>query len=126
MKVCVIRDDPPILGHLEDMLKRRDYQVMTAGMEGAASGQMRSLSLKRHRFQSAVTRQEVWLYYRFSLSLRDVEEILAERGIDVSCEAIRFGPSSLIVPARAEFSSLERGFAVMEVDNWSSLCIPGA
>jgi transposase-like protein len=39
----------------------------------------------------------VWLYFRFTLSLRDVEELLAERGIDVSYETIRcwtikFGP----------------------------------
>lgn len=58
---------------------------------------MAKLRFKRHRFQSAVIREAVWLYYRFSLSLRDVEEILAERGIDVSYEAIRdwcrkFGP----------------------------------
>jgi transposase-like protein len=39
----------------------------------------------------------VWLYFRFTLSLRDVEEMLAHRGVDVSCETIRawtvkFGP----------------------------------
>ncbi|RZI70690.1 MAG: IS6 family transposase [Pseudomonas sp.] len=50
---------------------------------------MTRLSFKRHRFNSDVIRQAVWLYYRFSLSLRDVEEILAERGIDVSYEAVR-------------------------------------
>lgn len=58
---------------------------------------MATLRFKRHRFKSEVIRQAVWLYYRFSLSLRDVEEILAERGIEVSYEAIRdwcrkFGP----------------------------------
>ena len=58
---------------------------------------MAKLRFKRHRFKSEIIRQAVWLYYRFSLSLRDVEEILAERGIDVSYEAIRdwcrkFGP----------------------------------
>jgi transposase-like protein len=31
----------------------------------------------------------VWLCYRFTLSLRDVEELLAERGIEVSYETIR-------------------------------------
>ena len=34
-------------------------------------------------------RQAVWLYYRFTLSLRDVEDVLAERGIDVSYETVR-------------------------------------
>jgi len=38
-----------------------------------------------------------WLYLRFTLSYRDVEELLAERGLDVSCETVRrwvlkFGP----------------------------------
>ncbi|WP_298163251.1 IS6 family transposase [Brevundimonas sp.] len=58
---------------------------------------MRRLSFKRYRHKAEVIRQAVWLYFRFSLSLRDVEEILAERGVDVSYEAIRmwvrkFGP----------------------------------
>ena len=50
---------------------------------------MARLSFKRHRHKPEVIRQAVWLYYRFSLSLRDVEEILAERGIDASYEAVR-------------------------------------
>ena len=58
---------------------------------------MKPLSFKRHRFPAAVIRQAVWLYFRFSLSLRDVEELIAARGIDVSYETIRcwtikFGP----------------------------------
>jgi transposase-like protein len=50
---------------------------------------MRPISYKRHRFPPEVIRQAVWLYYRFTLSLRDVEEVLAERGIDVSYETVR-------------------------------------
>jgi len=50
---------------------------------------MARLSFKRHRHKPEVIRQAVWLYYRFSLSLRDVEEILAERGVDASYEAVR-------------------------------------
>lgn len=50
---------------------------------------MTNLSFKHHRPNPDVIRQSVWLYYRFSLSLRDVEEILAERGVDASYEAIR-------------------------------------
>ena len=54
-------------------------------------------SFKRHRFPPEVIRYAVWLYFRFTLSIRDVEELLAERGIEVSREAIRmwairFGP----------------------------------
>jgi putative transposase len=58
---------------------------------------VKPLSFKRHRFPATVVRQAVWLYFRFSLSLRDVEELMAARGIDVSYETIRcwtikFGP----------------------------------
>ena len=44
---------------------------------------------KRHRFPPEVISYAVWLYYRFNLSHRDVEDLLAERGITVSREAIR-------------------------------------
>jgi len=51
---------------------------------------MRPVSFKRHRFPPEVIRHAVWLYFRFTLSFRDVEEMLAERGIDVSYETIRY------------------------------------
>lgn len=59
---------------------------------------MKPISFKRHRFPPDVIRLAVWLYYRFTMSLRDVEDLLAERGIDVSYETIRcwankFGPA---------------------------------
>ena len=44
---------------------------------------------KRHRFPPEIISYAVWLYYRFNLSHRDVEDLLAERGIAVSYEAIR-------------------------------------
>lgn len=52
---------------------------------------------KGFRFPPEVISQAVWLYHRFALSFRDVEELLFERGIQVSYEAIRlrcerFGP----------------------------------
>jgi len=50
---------------------------------------MRQLSFKRHRFPPEIIRHSVWLYTRFTLSFRDVEEMLAERGLDVSYETIR-------------------------------------
>ena len=50
---------------------------------------MKPVSYKRHRFPPEVIRYAVWLYFRFTLSLRDVEELLAERGIEVSYETIR-------------------------------------
>jgi hypothetical protein len=58
---------------------------------------VKPISFKRHRFPADVIRHAVWLYFRFSLSFRDVEELMAQRGIDVSYETIRcwtikFGP----------------------------------
>ena len=52
---------------------------------------------KRYRFPPEIIQYAVWLYYRFNLSCRDIEDLLAERGIVVSYEAIRlwcnkFGP----------------------------------
>ena len=59
---------------------------------------MSPISFSRHRFPPAVIRHAVWLYFRFTLSFRDVEELLAERGIEVSYETVRrwvlkFGPA---------------------------------
>ena len=44
---------------------------------------------KRHRFPPDIISHAVWLYYRFNLSHRDIEDLLAQRGITVSREAIR-------------------------------------
>ena len=59
---------------------------------------MQPMSFARHQFPPEVIRHAVWLYLRFSLSYRDVEELLAERGIDTSYESVRrwvdrFGPA---------------------------------
>lgn len=58
---------------------------------------MTKISYSGYRFPPEVIRQAIWLYLRFSLSFRDVEDLLAERGITVSYETIRrwvnhFGP----------------------------------
>ena len=50
---------------------------------------MKPLAFKRHRFPVEVIRHAIWLYFRFSLSLRDDEEMLTQRGIDVSYGTIR-------------------------------------
>ena len=56
-----------------------------------------TVSYKRHRFPGQIIAHAIWLYIRFNLSFREVEEMLLERGIDVSYETIRrwyikFGP----------------------------------
>lgn len=43
---------------------------------------------RRHRFPAEIIAHAVWLYYRFPLSLRDVEDLLAERGINVSFQTV--------------------------------------
>jgi putative transposase len=56
-----------------------------------------TISFARHQFPPAIIWHAVWLYVRFTLSYRDVEDLLAERGLDVSYETVRrwvskFGP----------------------------------
>ena len=50
---------------------------------------MAEISYHRHRLPSDVVQHAVWLYLCFTLSYRDVERLLAECGLDISCETIR-------------------------------------
>ncbi len=50
---------------------------------------MNNITYLRHRFHPDIIKQAVWLYFRFTMSYRDVEDLLAERGIDVSYETVR-------------------------------------
>src|SRR4029450_8347091 len=59
---------------------------------------MSRISYRGYRFPPDIIQRAVWLYFRFTLSFRDVEDLLAERGIEVSYETIRqwvtrFGPA---------------------------------
>jgi transposase-like protein len=58
---------------------------------------MKKIDYDGYRFPPAIIQQAIWLYFRFTLSFRDVEDLLAERGITVSYETVRrwvnhFGP----------------------------------
>jgi transposase-like protein len=58
---------------------------------------MAQLSYRRHRFPASIIQHAMWLYLRFTLTYRDVEDLLAERGLDISYETVRrwvlkFGP----------------------------------
>ena len=58
---------------------------------------MKNIDYDGYRFPPAIIQQAIWLYFRFTLSFRDVEDLLAERGITVSYESVRrwvnhFGP----------------------------------
>src|SRR5712664_69209 len=61
------------------------------------ANRMKRISYSGYRFPPEIIQQAIWLYLRFTLSLRDVEDLLAERCITVSYESIRrwinhFGP----------------------------------
>jgi len=64
---------------------------------------MALLSYRRHRFPAEIIQHAIWLYLRFTLSYRDVEELLAERGLDISYETVR--------PLGAEVRSVDRATA---------------
>src|SRR6202045_3222841 len=58
---------------------------------------MKKISYSGYRFPPEIIHQAIWLYLRFTLSLRDVEDLLAERGVALSYETVRrwvnhFGP----------------------------------
>ncbi len=58
---------------------------------------MQKISYRRHRFPPHLIQHAIWLYAQFSLSYRDIEDLSAERGLDISYETVRrwflkFGP----------------------------------
>ena len=59
---------------------------------------MPPICYRRHRFPPEIIQHAIWLYLRFTLSYRDVEELLVDRGLDISYETVRrwvlkFGPA---------------------------------
>ena len=76
---------------------RMDYTAVGRTTHFAVANGMKKISYGGYRFPPEIIQQAIWLYLRFTLSLRDVEDLLAERGITVSYESIRrwviyFGP----------------------------------
>src|ERR1700682_3005383 len=76
---------------------------------------MAPLCYRRHRFPPEIIRHAIWLYLRFTLSYCDVEELLAERGLDISYETVRrwvlkFGPTT--ATAAGAPSSPERSIGI--------------
>lgn len=62
-----------------------------------------SINYNHHRFPPETIAHAVWLYVRFNLSLREVEEMLLERGIDVSQRPFGVGQTSLDLKLAATF-----------------------
>lgn len=50
---------------------------------------MKAIFLKRHRFPPEIILNAVWLYARFTLSYRDVKDLLVECGLDISYKTVR-------------------------------------
>src|SRR5271165_4479968 len=81
----------PITGHCHGALGLRRSR-----WPGSPT-RMNKISYTGYRFPPEIIHQAIWLYLRFTLSLRDVEDLLAERGVAVSYETVRrwvnrFGP----------------------------------
>jgi transposase-like protein len=73
---------------------------------------MAQLSYRRHRFPAEIIQQAIWLYLRFTLSYRDVEELLAERGLDVSYETVRRSVLKFGKRCRPQGKSISSGSGV--------------
>jgi len=92
---------------------------------------MAPLCYLRHRFPPEIIQHAIWLYLRFTLSYRDVEELLAERGLDISYKTVRrwvlkFGPT---IARRLRRRALGRAIAGISARWWcgspASECISG-
>ena len=74
---------------------------------------MTKISYSGYRFPPEIIHQAIWLYLRFTLSFRDVEDLLAERGIAISYETVlrwvnHFGPIIPIIAAQLHASAVPR------------------
>ena len=67
----------------------------------------------RHRFPPDIISRAVWLYYRFNLSHRDIEDLLVERGITVSREAIRLWCIKFGVIYSRQLKRKNRGYGAL-------------
>ena len=62
---------------------------------------MTQISYRGLRFPPSIVQRAVWMYVRFNLSLRDVEDPLAEHGIELFCETIQIG-SLFVQPGKPQ------------------------
>ena len=67
------------------------------------------LSFRYFKTSPEITQLAVMLYVRFPLSLRNVEDLLHERGVDVSYESVRFGGIDLVLSSQAKSRSTGQG-----------------
>jgi putative transposase len=81
---------------------------------------MKKINYSGYRFPPDIIQQAIWLYLRFTLSFRDVEGLLAERGIMVSYETVRrwvnhFGPKIAADRANADPSPIRLGICTKSI-----------
>jgi len=71
---------------------------------------------KRHRYPPDIIQYAVWLYYRFNLIHRDIEDLRAERDITVSRESIRFPPSTTELRGRMPLCHGKKKHSIMQIE----------
>ena len=81
---------------------------------GSVAKRMKKISYRGYRFPPEIIQQAIWLYVRFTLSLRDVEGLLAERGIMVSycdllAKPVQKDERKLVGSAGSDYLFLSRG-----------------
>ena len=81
---------------------------------------MFKISYSGYRFPPKIIQHAIWLYIRFTLSFRDVEDLLAERGIMVSYETVRrgvnhFGPMVAATCANADPNPIRLGIRTKSI-----------
>jgi putative transposase len=87
---------------------------------------MTTISFAHHQFPPAIIRHAIWLYARFTLSYRDVEELLAERRLEVSYETVgrwvpKFGPLFARELRRRRFRPTSQWHAVRSATTQSAV-----
>ena len=102
-----------LYGHVTFLLTSRALSTSAAPCQNKWMKSHRSLYYG-HRYPREIISHAVWVYYRFGLNLRDVEDLLAKRGVAVSYETIRrwckkFGPVYARRLRRSRVDSAIRG-----------------
>jgi putative transposase len=83
------------------------------------------ISYKRHRFPPEIIRHAVWLYARFTLSYRDVEDLVAERGLDISYETVRHWFLKFGAPIARNLRLCDQRTAIIGISTRWSLLFAG-
>lgn len=77
-----------IIVNAHELRRRCHRNQVRAVCPGEVGSAIAPLSYRRHRFPPAIIQHAIWLYLRFTLSYSDVEDLLAERGLEVSFETV--------------------------------------